>query len=393
MDSSQTIQMINIDNIIPNRFQPRLSFDDKGLNELASSIKEHGIIQPIVLRKIGDKYEIIAGERRYKAATIAGLTTIPAIVSNMDDNQSAEVALVENIQRRNLTSIEEAKSYKKILDKGYLNQEELAKKMGVSQSTLSNKLRLLNLSIPVQEALLNEKISERHARSLLQISDILAQENMLKRVINDRLTVRQLDTAIKEMQSFDDNAIIEESIYNNPDSFQNLVKTEIELENSTDNQFNFEQIEKEEPQIEEKNNIETLDVLSEEETISDTETINKGNRLLSIFDKPAYPSLEDEKVNLSFELSSDNIFDNDLLEEKTNLETSEPKPLIEEPQTIIKEPIMAQSRIIEKDLDSVINSYKELESEIKEGGFKIITEEFDFEDLYQIIIKIDKQAD
>ena len=187
---SQVLQ-VNIDDIIPNRFQPRLAFDEQGLKELAASIKEHGIIQPLVLRKLGSKYEIIAGERRYKAATMAGLTTVPAVISNIDDNSSAEVALVENIQRRDLTPIEEAKSYKNLLDKGYLTQEQLAKKMGISQSSIANKLRLLNLANEVQQALLEGKISERHARALLTLDTAEEQVEWLNKIINNRLTVRQ----------------------------------------------------------------------------------------------------------------------------------------------------------------------------------------------------------
>ena len=162
---------VSLDDIIPNRFQPRLSFDEDALNELAKSIRQHGIIQPLVLRKVGTKYEIIAGERRYKASYIAGLTKVPAIIIDLNDNESAEVAIVENIQRKNLSPIEEAKSYKKLLDRGYLTQDELASRMGKTQGSISNKLRLLNLSNDVQDALLNNKISERHARSLLKIEN------------------------------------------------------------------------------------------------------------------------------------------------------------------------------------------------------------------------------
>lgn len=193
----QVVQ-VNLDDIIPNRFQPRIAFDEKALNELASSIKEHGIIQPLVLRKLGKKYEIIAGERRYKAATLAGLTTVPAVISNIDDNSSAEVALVENIQRRDLTPIEEARSYKNLLDKGYLTQEQLAKKMGLSQSAISNKLRLLNLDNKVQQALLDGKISERHARALLTLNNKEDQVAWLDKIINERITVRDLDQRLKE---------------------------------------------------------------------------------------------------------------------------------------------------------------------------------------------------
>ncbi len=198
MQTDNQVLQINIDDIIPNRFQPRIAFDDNGLAELAASIKEHGIIQPLVLRKLGKKYEIIAGERRYKASQLAGLTTVPAIISNIDDNKSAEVALVENIQRRDLTAIEEARSYKNLLDKGYLTQEQLAKKMGLSQSAISNKLRLLNLDDSVQQALLDNKISERHARSLLTLPNKEDQKKWLDKIINERLTVRQLDKALKD---------------------------------------------------------------------------------------------------------------------------------------------------------------------------------------------------
>ena len=208
-------QVLNvpIEDIIPNRFQPRLNFDENSLKELASSIKEHGIIQPLVLRRLNDKYEIIAGERRYKAAKLAGLTSVPAILSDLDDNASAEVAIVENVQRKDLTSIEEAKSYKTLLDKGYLTQEELAKKMGLSQSAISNKLRLLSLSDEVQKAIMEGKISERHARSLLQLEDEDDQNSWLKRIIEERLTVRDLDQKLKELNkketSEDDVPIIE----------------------------------------------------------------------------------------------------------------------------------------------------------------------------------------
>ena len=146
------VLQIPIEDIIPNRFQPRLTFDNKSLEELALSIKQHGIIQPLVLRRVGDKYEIIAGERRYKAATMAGLASVPAILSDMDDNTSAEVAIVENVQRKDLTAIEEAKSFKALLEKGYMTQEELSKKMGLSQAAISNKLRLLTLDESVQQA-------------------------------------------------------------------------------------------------------------------------------------------------------------------------------------------------------------------------------------------------
>ena len=204
MNLESGVLQVHVEDIIPNRFQPRLTFDEQGLKELADSIREHGIIQPLVLRKLGDKYEIIAGERRYKAAQIVGLTTVPAVIANIDDNKSAEVALVENVQRRDLTAIEEARSYKNLLDKGYLTQEQLAKRMGLSQPAIANKLRLLNLDEEVQQALLEEKISERHARTLLSLQDKAAQREWLHRIINERLTVRQLDIELKKIKSASD---------------------------------------------------------------------------------------------------------------------------------------------------------------------------------------------
>ena len=203
---SQILQ-VPIEDIIPNRFQPRLSFDDTSLNDLALSIKQHGIIQPLVLRRKNDKYEIIAGERRFKAAKLAGLASVPAVISNLDDNASAEVAIVENIQRKDLTAIEEAKSFQALLDKGYMTQDELARKMGLSQSAISNKLRLLTLDESVQEAILSEKISERHARTLLKVPSHEKQKELLNKIINERLTVKQLEDEIKNMELTPNNKI------------------------------------------------------------------------------------------------------------------------------------------------------------------------------------------
>ena len=153
--SGKKVVELNIEDVLPNRFQPRIKFNEDAITELSKSIKEHGVIQPIVVRPIGDKFEIIAGERRYKASCMAELKTIPAIITDLNDKDSAEVALIENVQRENLTPIEEAISYKKILDMGYITQDALASKLGKTQSTVANKLRLLNLDDEVQEALLN----------------------------------------------------------------------------------------------------------------------------------------------------------------------------------------------------------------------------------------------
>lgn len=189
---------VYLEDILPNRFQPRLNFEPSLLKELAESIKQHGVLQPLLLRKLGDKYEIIAGERRFKASQIAGLKKVPAIIMDVDDSKSAEIAIIENIQRKEMTSLEEATSFDKLLKKENLTQEQLAARMGKSQSTIANKLRLLNLDDEVQEALLKEKISERHARSLLSIKSKEEQKIMLREIINNKLTVKQTDDLIKE---------------------------------------------------------------------------------------------------------------------------------------------------------------------------------------------------
>ena len=196
---------LDLNDVLPNRFQPRIKFSEESIQALSESIKEHGVIQPIVVRTIGDKYEIIAGERRYKASILAGKQTIPALITDLNEKDSAEVAIIENVQRKDLTPIEEAISYKKILDMGYLTQETLALKLGKTQSTIANKLRLLNLDDDVQEALLNEKISERHARSLLKLDTHEKQKKLLERIINERLTVRKTDEEIDKMMNNNDN--------------------------------------------------------------------------------------------------------------------------------------------------------------------------------------------
>ena len=179
--------------------QPRIVFQDESIDELAESIKKHGIINPITVRRLGNKYEIIAGERRFKASQSIGLKEIPAIVIEADDKKTAELALIENIQRKELSPIEEGMSYEKILQIGDITQAELSKQLGKKQSTIANKIRLLKLDDEVKEALLNEKISERHARSLLKLYDRNDQKKMLERIINERLTVRQTDKEIEKI--------------------------------------------------------------------------------------------------------------------------------------------------------------------------------------------------
>lgn len=215
-DDNSKIVELDLNDILPNRFQPRIKFNEESIIELSDSIKEHGVLQPIIVRPIGDKYEIVTGERRYKASVLAGLKTIPTRILDVNDKDSAEIALIENVQRKDLTPIEEAISYKKILDMGYLTQEQLASKLGRSQSTIANKIRLLNLCDEVQEALMEEKISERHARSLLRLEKADMQRDMLKRIIKERLTVRKVDDEIKKM--LDDQKLEHEQVIEKKDN-------------------------------------------------------------------------------------------------------------------------------------------------------------------------------
>lgn len=212
MQPGEEVVYLYLDDIIPNRFQPREVFEERPLKELAVSIKEHGVIQPIIVRRVNDKYEIIAGERRYKASALAGLTKIPAIIRELDDKESSKVALLENLQRKNLNPIEEAKTYQKILEIDEMTQEELAKTMGKSQSSVANKLRLLSLSDEIQQALLQDKISERHARTLLNVKDLKEQQELLNEIINTKMTVRQLESKIKQIQPSNESVIQDTTI-------------------------------------------------------------------------------------------------------------------------------------------------------------------------------------
>ena len=216
MDNSSRVIEVDVNDILPNRNQPRIILNEEDDLGLTDSVKEYGVLQPIIVRTIGDKYEIIAGERRYRASVLAGKDTVPVIVRNMTDRESAEVALIENVQRKELTPIEEALSYKNILDLGY-TQEQLAEKIGKSQPAVANKIRLLNLADEVQDALLESKISERHARSLLKIKNKSTQVKMLDRIISERLTVRKTDEEISKLNlsSSDDEGREGETKMNN----------------------------------------------------------------------------------------------------------------------------------------------------------------------------------
>ena len=198
--TEDNVSKLNIELLVPNPYQPRKRFDENSIKELALSIREYGILNPILVRKKDDKYEIIAGERRYRAAKLLGMKEIPAIVKDITDERMLEIALIENLQRENITPIEEAMTYQEILKKTSRTEKELSGLIGKSQPFISNKLRLLNLPKNIQDALINKKISERHARSLLTVKDEEKQTALLKRVMAEKLSVKDLDNIINEKE-------------------------------------------------------------------------------------------------------------------------------------------------------------------------------------------------
>ena len=446
MQNERKVVELNLNDVLPNRFQPRIKFDENSINELAESIKKYGVIQPIVVRKIGDKYEIIAGERRYKASVLAGRNSIPAIISEMSDKDSIEIALIENVQREDLTPIEKAISYKKILDMGYISQDALAQKVGKSQSSIANTLRLLNLSEEVQEALLESKISERHARSLLKLKDEKSQVQMLNRIINERLTVRKTDEEIDKM--YDNNNGIDklmstadevvtipefETNYNNV-SMGNMDTNNITNENVIKEQkeellqpgkfFNFEESK---PAFNEEKNITNFAPTPTDEMLSNLNVNNVQNfeipqtpaaTPMPSFEVPQapaaapMPSFEAPQIPViepmpSFEVSS-------LTEENSGIEKNQDLPIMPSFEALQQAMISptsdyingtvdnsqintnynSLSNVVTKtkntDIKTAIEKSRSFQKQLEDLGYEVDFEEIDFEDSYQVIIRISK---
>ena len=360
MKMNKEVVMVKLTDIIPNRFQPRLTFDEEALNELANSIREHGIIQPLILRDLGSKYEIIAGERRYKAATLAGLTEVPAIIGAMDDQTSAELALIENIQRKDLSAIEEAKSYKKILDMGNFTQEELAKRMGKAQSTIANKMRLLSLTNEVQVALMNNLISERHARCLLQIKDEDKQKEVLNKIISERMNVRDTDTYIKNLLGI-----------------SNDIPKELEQESISPKPIPYE-LPQENPPVSPVNP--EISIKEENKPINENPNVYKDTNNIDFVN---ISSLNEED-NIKSELNNLNVVD-------TSREVfNDNEPKIEEltPSNTIEEP--KEDNISKVKLATAIRLAKDTVEDIKTAGYKVTMEEIDNKENYEIIIRVEK---
>lgn len=193
---NEEIKNLPIHDIVPSPYQPRTVFDEDRIDELCQTIKTHGVIQPIVVRIRNNKFEIIAGERRFRAVTKLGLDTIPGIVREINDAQAASIALIENLQREGLTAIEEAVAYQRLMEIHQLTQESLAQRLGKSQSTIANKIRLLHLCEPVKNALMERKITERHARALLSLATEELQIKVLEDIILKDLNVKQTEARV-----------------------------------------------------------------------------------------------------------------------------------------------------------------------------------------------------
>ncbi len=199
--------ILGVDEIRPNTYQPRKDFDEEAIKELASSIQEKGIIQPIVVRKGDNAYEIIAGERRWRAAQRVGLTKVPVIVKDVSGREALELALVENLQREDLNPIEEATAYEQLIEDFGLTHEDISKRIGKERSTITNQLRLLKLPEEVREALTKGEITAGHARAILGLQSLSKAKEILEAIIRDKLSVRRTEVLVKKL-SEDKRAVI-----------------------------------------------------------------------------------------------------------------------------------------------------------------------------------------
>lgn len=238
------IQEIPLKQIIPNTYQPRRQFDDVQLNELAQSIQVNGLLQPIIVRLNDDqKYEIIAGERRFRAVELLNWEKIPAIVRDYSNQESAALALIENLQREDLNPIEEAQAYQQLEQMEQLPQKDLARKLGKSQSYVANKLRLLKLAQPVQQAIITGTISQRHGRALLNLS-AKQQEEVLAKIIKRKLTVKATEKLVQQLQQPQTSATgkIRALKSKNAKLSINTIRKSVSLAQQNGAQFNYQEI-------------------------------------------------------------------------------------------------------------------------------------------------------
>lgn len=440
--STTKVLEVNINDILPSRFQPRIVFDETELIELSDSIKKYGVLQPLIVRKIGTKYEIIAGERRYKASVLAGSQTVPVIVRDVNDKESSEIALIENIHRKDLSSIEEALSYQKSLSNGKIGIEELSDRIGKSKKNIENKTKLLNLSDEVQEALTNKQISEGHARSLLKLDTNKEQNSLLKRIINERLTVKRTDEEIEKIvnennkegrtkvnndtsflfnnsnntnefnifstensKPIDDNGQNQQDsmlfstepaaptfINNNAPIFTQIPDKVAPSTNSIDVLEN----KSEEPMFvlfddDSNNSISQISNEINEEQVGNSynETSEKIHSEIDSNNQPAFGISENEKLNT---VDNNNIFNSDKV--VMNANNPEKSPIIISDFNRQFDPVMPSTEIETRpkiDMRSIINMIRNCQKEIENSGYEVQLDEYDLSDSYQVTFKIIKK--
>lgn len=232
-DGSEQLLELDIDSIVPNKEQPRTSFQEESLNELAQSIKINGVVQPIIVRKKGRKYELVAGERRWRASQKAGLKTIPAIVKNIGDEKILEIALIENIQRHDLNAIEEARAYKNLIENIGLTQEMVAERVGKNRTVITTSLRLLKLPDDILKLIEEEKISAGHGRALLMNPEPETQRKIVKAVMEMSLSVRDTEKAVKRSTRKEPEHIENKSVKINLDANERTAETKLKRYLST----------------------------------------------------------------------------------------------------------------------------------------------------------------
>ncbi|HHX18079.1 MAG TPA: ParB/RepB/Spo0J family partition protein [Clostridium sp.] len=235
-DDKKGVLELGINEIEPNNKQPRKSFDEKALTQLSESIKEHGIIQPIIVKKEGDLYRIVAGERRWRAARLLGLKKIPAIVREFSNKQVMEIALIENIQREDLNPIEEAEAYERLLVEHNMTQEEISNSIGKSRPAIANSLRLLSLNENIKSFLISGQITSGHARAILSLDNIEEQESICKEIIEKDMSVRETEKLVKSIKNKNkEKKVVEkENLYEFEkveEDLQNILGTKVKIIN------------------------------------------------------------------------------------------------------------------------------------------------------------------
>ena len=358
MNEERRIENIPIEKIIPNIYQPRIKFDNDSIEELSKSIKVHGIIQPLILRKIGEKYEIVDGERRYKAAKKAEIKTLPSIVLEISEEEAAELILTENMQKQKLTPIEEANAYQQLMLLNNFDITEIAEKLGKEKRTIENKLKLLTLHPEIQEALLNNKISEGHAKALTKVDNRTKQLELYNKILEERIPVKELEEMIK-----------------NPFNQKKEKENKAEVEFMDNSQLNFNQYN---------------DLLKEQEKPEMAATTTPEPILSSMSNQVNnfFPSLEDQPLNIGVPVANEEIpapmempqfvvGEQSIQVPEAPMAPEMPTPVMEVPQTSVN-------------MEPAVNMIKNLIPLLGNAGYNVVVEESDTPGEHQFIIKVQK---